>query len=100
MRIFISLFFVLSLGGCAVEKTPQPSGSNRSDDIVKLSYKQSFLEIPVIDHGKALAQARIHCQKRGYKDALPFEGVKRKCIDGRQHNCDTYLVTIRYQCTT
>ncbi|MFP4696729.1 YecR family lipoprotein [Thiohalospira sp.] len=96
--ILLCIISLTILAGCATVK-PQPTGGSRSDGTVELSYQDSSMVKTKVDMSEARSNARERCQSWGYDDAEPFGGEKRQCQSSGPYGCDSWTVTLTYQCT-
>lgn len=90
---------VLALQGCAVQKTMVATGGSRSDGTVKLSYEFGMFEKPQVDMQQGIAAALQRCKSWGYSGAEPFGGQTKVCNSYGGGGCNTWLVTVEFQCT-
>lgn len=89
---------IAAFTGCAVTKTPQPTGGSKADGIVELSYEHGSMQSVTLNKEEALVKARERCQSWGYEDAEAFGGQKRQCQSGNAYGCNRWFVTLTYQC--
>lgn len=93
------LIAILLLQGCAVQKQLIPTGGSRADGIVKLAFEYGVFESPKLDEQQSLTAARQRCSAWGYSDAVPFGGSTSQCTSPTRSGCNSWMVTIEYQCT-
>ena len=100
LRPYLSIIFTaIFLFGCATQKIMVPTGGSRSDGTVKLSYQFGMFEKPQIDSNQALSSAKQRCSAWGYSGAEAFGGATQICINSSGGGCNTWQVTVEYQCT-
>jgi hypothetical protein len=85
--------------GCAVQKQLVPTGGSRADGTIKMSYQYGAFEAPTVDYRQAADSARQRCSAWGYSGAEPFGGSTSVCVGSYQGSCNTWQVTVEYQCT-
>lgn len=97
---FATLIFAITLmQGCAVKKQLVATGGSRADGIVKMSFQYGALEVPKFDERQGLLVAKKRCAAWGYTDAEAFGLSTKTCAYSSKYGCDTWLVTVEYQCT-
>ncbi|WP_314435123.1 YecR family lipoprotein [Massilia timonae] len=89
----------LTLQGCAVQKQLVATGGSRADGTVKMSYEFGMFEQPVINVQQGLQSAIQRCQSWGYTGAEAFGGQTKQCNGYGGGNCNSWLVTMEFQCT-
>ncbi len=94
-----SALIIMSIQGCAVNKQLTPTGGSRADGTVKLSYEYGAFEVPKLDRQQGMSAARQRCAAWGYTGAEPFGGSTKTCSSGSRSACESWLVTVEYQCT-
>jgi len=95
------LFLLLSLSllsGCSTTKILEATGGSKSDGIVELSYQYGSFEKPVVDWNAGLVTATQRCLAWGYKGAEPFGGTVSECQVHTDYGCNSWFVTVKYQC--
>jgi len=96
---FAAILAVTMLSGCAVQSTMVPTGGSRADGTVKLSYDFGAFQVPKVDQEQGLAAAKARCAAWGYTGAELFGGSTKTCVNQSMGSCDTFRVTVEYQCT-
>ncbi len=97
--VFAALLATAALSGCAVQATMVPTGGSRADGTVKLSYDYGSMQIPKVDQEQGLAAAKARCAAWGYTGVEPFGGSTQTCVNQSLGGCNTFRVTVEYQCT-
>ncbi len=95
----VLLFLFMQMQGCAVQKQLIPTGGSRADGTVKLSFEYGLFESPQLDPRQGLSAAQQRCSSWGYKNAEPFGGSTKICIQSTRSDCVRWLVSVEYQCT-
>ncbi|WP_415583042.1 YecR family lipoprotein [Cupriavidus taiwanensis] len=90
---------VAILTACASPKKLVATGGSRADGTVKMSYEYGLFETPQVNTLQGAATAKQRCAAWGYKEAEPFGGATKKCINSSSSGCNRWMVTIEYQCT-
>lgn len=98
-RISALLILTSALSGCAVHKHFVPVGGSRSDGTIKMAFDHGMFENPQVDANQARALAKQRCAAWGYSDAEAFGSSMKTCIMGSSSGCNTWRVTVEYQCT-
>lgn len=91
--------FTLAVAGCAVQKTMEPTGGSRSDGTVKMSYEFNMFEAPNVNMAQGTQAALRRCASWGYTGAEPFGGQTKVCNGYSGGGCNSWLVTVEFQCT-
>jgi len=89
----------VALQGCAVQKQLVATGGSRADGTVKMSYEFGMFEQPVINLQQGVQSATQRCQSWGYTGAEPFGGQTKQCNGYGTGGCNSWTVTVEYQCT-
>jgi hypothetical protein len=97
--VTVGLVAMLLVSGCAVQKTMQATGGSRADGTVKLSYEFGMFQVPTVDMAQGTAAAVRRCASWGYSGAEPFGGQTKTCNGYGGGNCNSWLVTVEFQCT-
>ena len=97
--ILAATALLLSLGGCA---TPHwgVSGADREHGVVRLSYEYPEFHQPALSDEQAMQAAINRCNGWGYDKAEPIDGQLRQCSNMNGSNCNLWMVTREYQCTS
>jgi hypothetical protein len=89
---------ILTFQGCAVQKQLVATGGSRADGTVKMSYEFGIFEQPVINVQQGLQSAIQRCQSWGYTGAEAFGGQTKQCNAYGSGTCNSWLVTMEFQC--
>jgi len=90
---------LLTLQGCAVQKQLVATGGSRADGTVKMSYEFGMFENPKVNVQQGVKSAIQRCQSWGYTGAEPFGGQTKQCNSYGGGNCNSWIVTMEFQCT-
>ncbi|HIE4801237.1 TPA: YecR family lipoprotein [Serratia marcescens] len=96
--LWVGFFSLLPLTGCSTVTDMAATGGSRADGIVEMSYQYMPFQSVKIDKTKAQQSAARRCQSWGYQSAEAFDDGLQACIDKDMISCNTYRVTVRYQC--
>lgn len=100
MKVKVLLAIQLGLAlACATVKEWHATGGSRADGVVRLSYEYGGLEIPQTSVQQAQQLARSRCPAWGYSDAEPFGGEMKTCRERALGDCQSWMVSVDYQCT-
>jgi hypothetical protein len=104
MKVFnkavgVVLAAAIAMSGCAVQKTMEATGGSRADGTVKLSYEFGLFQQPQVDMAQGTAAALRRCNSWGYTGAEPFGGQTKVCNGYGSGSCNSWLVTVEFQCT-
>lgn len=99
MKPLVVATVLLTMAGCASQKSWTSVGGSRADGSVKLGYVVNMFEKPVVSQSQGDANAASVCQRWGYDSAEAFGMSSSKCqrTDG-YGNCTQSLVTREWQC--
>jgi hypothetical protein len=98
-RLAVALSIAVLFSGCAVQKTMEATGGSRADGTVKLSYEFGMFQVPKIDMAQGTQAAARRCTSWGYTGAEPFGGQTKTCNGYGGGSCNSWLVTVEFQCT-
>jgi len=93
-----SLVLLLGLAGCASTRQWSPSGGDREQGVVRLSYEYPEYRQPEVSDAQAEALALNRCNSWGYELAEPIAGAIRQCANVEDGNCNLWTVTREFQC--
>jgi hypothetical protein len=71
----------------------------RADGTVKMAYEFGMFEMPKIDMQQGQDAATQRCKSWGYTNAEAFGGQTKTCSSFGGGACNSWLVTVEYQCT-
>lgn len=92
------LFAALALGGCTINKIPQPVKSSETAGVVRLGFDLSPLQTAKVDSYVAQSTASHQCQQWGYIAAFPYGEPIKTCSLSSGALCLNQKVTLEYQC--
>jgi len=98
-RILVSCLPLLALGACASTQKWSPSGGDRQQGVVRLSYEYPEFHQPSMSDAQAESAALSRCNTWGYRKVEPIEGQVRECTNTDNGNCNVWMVTREFQCT-
>ncbi|WP_224016227.1 YecR family lipoprotein [Paraburkholderia tropica] len=87
------------LAACAAPKELTATGGSKADGTVKMSYEYGVFEVPEVNSAQGTGAATQRCVAWGYKEAEPFGGATKVCVDSSGGSCNRWRVTVEYQCT-
>jgi hypothetical protein len=103
MKFWSSVAAILAISftmqGCAVQKQMVATGGSRADGTVKMAYEFGMFEMPKIDMQQGQDAATQRCKSWGYTNAEAFGGQTKTCSSFGGGACNSWLVTVEYQCT-
>ena len=97
-RFLLPLLTLVVLTGCASTQKWSPSGGNREQGLVRLSYEYPEYRQPSVSDAQAEALALNRCNSWGYKKVEPIAGQVRQCSNMDDGNCNLWTVTREFQC--
>ncbi|WP_321939822.1 YecR family lipoprotein [Paraburkholderia sp. J8-2] len=98
-KIAMFLGAAILLGACAAPKEMVATGGSKADGTVRMSYEYGMFEVPEVNAAQGAAAATQRCAAWGYKEAEPFGGATKDCVESSGGSCDRWRVTVEYQCT-
>lgn len=100
-RLIVVACALLTMAGCASQKSWTSVGGSRADGSVKLGYTVGMFEKPVVSNAQGDATAASVCQRWGYDSAEGFGMVNSVCQQRDGYgSCIQTLVTREWQCIT
>jgi hypothetical protein len=97
--IAVPALLVFALSACVSATRWAPSGGNRGQGLVRLSYHYPEFHQPQVNDAQALELAAHRCAVWGYQKAEPVAGLVRECSASEGGTCASWTVTRQYQCS-
>jgi len=98
LQLVLTLLSLAALTACASTQKWSPSGGNREQGLVRLSYEYPEDQQPAASDAQADALALNRCNSWGYKQVEPIAGQVRQCANTDDGNCNLWTVTREFQC--
>ena len=98
LRLLLPLLTLAAFSGCASTQRWSPSGGDREQGLVRLSYEYPEYQQPEVSDAQAETLALNRCNSWGYRKVEPIAGQVRQCANMDDGNCNLWTVTREFQC--